>query len=64
MRARPGAFSRHAVLGVPLQVPTDAERDRSSVGGALELSGTGAGLGGPPTSGVNIQSADHACRDR
>ncbi|WP_176748939.1 hypothetical protein [Rhodococcus erythropolis] len=34
MRAQPGALNRHAVLGVPLQVPTDAERDRSSVGGA------------------------------
>lgn len=53
------------------KVPTDAERDRSSVGGALELSGTGARswwsadgscehpVGGPCVSGpMKVRHAD------
>lgn len=50
--APPTGWGRLCRLRNPVQMPTGAERDRSSVGGALELSGTGARSG---------WSADFSC---
>lgn len=69
--APPTGWGRLCRLRNPVQMPTGAERDRSSVGGALELSGTGARsgwsadvrcehpVGGPCVSGpMKVRHAD------